>query len=127
MEPWILVGLLIFSFVWLLLTFFGCSLIRKNRNRFHRYQILVSTECNPYQDWQNATLWWSVRNRWPEADATRLLACNSDERKNYKYLSLVPTIATNNWRKHPSLVEPQVKVIEVIWLKPFLQQRLLQK
>jgi len=65
------------------------------------YHVIASGQCNFYQDWQMAVLWWSLRKNWKEAKFSRLLNCADKARKDYKYKSIMPTIWADDYATHP--------------------------
>lgn len=65
------------------------------------YHVIASGQCNFYQDWQMAVLWWSLRRNWRNVAFSRLLNCGQDERKKYRYGSLMPTVWAPDWSQHP--------------------------
>lgn len=81
------------------------------------YHVIASGQCNFYQDWQMAVLWWSLRENWNNARFTRLLNCGGsltniaseeeeeemidEKRRKYKYGSIMPTVWAPDWAIHP--------------------------
>lgn len=62
-----------------------------------RYRLLVSAQCSPYQDWQSVGVYWTAKERWPQAGFTRLLSCETAN----NYIDLLPSFVCSDWGKHP--------------------------
>ncbi len=59
------------------------------------YRILISAQCKPYQDWQAASAYHSIKKVWPESNITRILACDNPE--SYKYTEIMPSFITKDY------------------------------
>ena len=58
------------------------------------YHYVFSADCMPYMDWQSAGLYESWKKVGSPGRITRLLSCDEDTLRTYKYLDIMPTHIT---------------------------------
>ena len=65
------------------------------------FRILISAQCNNYQDWQVDRLVRSLSTVWPTVNCTRVLSCGQIQQTFYKHFGICNTIVVDDWGTHP--------------------------